>query len=182
MADSQITGVFCGRCGLAVPDNRDPCRDCGSTSRRYDVSLSEQLDLEATLDLVHDSPASETKPHTIGSFKGYGLQSVASLDKHGVVRLRVQGLPDVGTRGEPDVMNLLQAALKADGSPLQLAPGALDSRGEDGLLVSGKQRFSLQVTAVPQANSFWRDAARGSGSTEVSKEMAVEWIREAVMK
>jgi len=181
MGSGSVGPVHCGVCGRPVPDDRAPCPGCGSSSRRYDLAVHAAARADAKLGLVHDSPAAPGKAHSINVQSGSGMRSSAELGPEGVVRISASGRPDVGTRGEPELVGILLRRLADEGSSLRLIDGASDSRGEDGLLAGDNQEFVLQVTAVPSNSAFWREVAQGSGSTQVPKEHAVAWLRDAVV-
>jgi hypothetical protein len=51
--------VYCGNCGTRLdespgqpPDQRSPCPNCGSTARRFDVTIEDQVAAKATVDAV----------------------------------------------------------------------------------------------------------------------------------
>lgn len=130
---------------------------------------------------VYDSPANGDKPHSIHVQTGLGARSEAHLLAGGAVKLGASGPPDVGTRGESQVQEILIQRLASEGQPVSALPGATDSRGEDGLLIIDGNQYTLQVTAVPPSAEYWGTAARGSATTEVANQGAVGWLRRAVL-
>jgi hypothetical protein len=178
-SDSEYT---CGNCGLALVDLASPCPRCGSQSQSVTVPISgTQAHARAgEIGTVTDSGGYQP-PRTLNVKTPLGARSEAHHGSDGSVTVRASGRPDVGTRGEPQVKDILLGRLKADGSRVELIAGAKNQVGEDGLWSVNDERRVVQVTAAPQSSSFWAAVARGSETTTVDEAAAVQWIREAVL-
>ena len=158
------------------------CPHCGSVRKLVMLAMGGELkESGGMVGFVHDSPAAADKAHSISVHTPLGARSEAHLQPDGTVRVAASGLPDVGTRGEAHVKEILTRRMRTEGTDVEAVSGAVDGRGEDGLLRINDRRLTLQVTSVPSCSTFWRDAAQGSTSTEVANAKAVEWLREAVL-
>jgi hypothetical protein len=145
------------------------------------VSLSGALAVarSGNIGIVADSPPAPGKPHSIVVQTPSGTRSESQF-KPGELRLEATGRPDVGTRGEPQVLDILKERLTQEGTSVSPLSGALNSRGEDGLWAVGGQRCTVQVTSVPASPDYWRRVAAGSASTVVDEDAAIAWLRRAV--
>jgi hypothetical protein len=174
----------CAACGRDVAPEQRPCLSCGCERRNVMVSLSgvQAVGLAGSLGLVSDSPSAPDKPHliTVQTPLGACSEAQAEFSPDGIVTLRASGRPDVGTRGEPQVCDILRERLASEGSTVVLLPGAQDSRGEDGLLLVDGRRLALQVTSVPASSDYWHSGAQSSALISVEVPRAVEWLRAAV--
>jgi hypothetical protein len=56
-----------------------------------------------------------------------------------------------------------------------------DAKGVDRIMIVDGESFILQVTIVPQASTFWREASQSSATTQVSQPRAASWLREAIV-
>lgn len=108
-----------------------------------------------------------------------GARSHALL-ADGVVSLEIHGPTQTGRKGELRAIDTLFSRLRQEGHSPTLEAGR-DERGEDGILLLGNERLTLQVTSVPRCRKFWRAANRDSGSTAVSIADASKWVRDAVL-
>jgi hypothetical protein len=172
----------CADCGRELPASGDPCPGCGST--RVNVTLvvpgAHGVSVAGSLGLVADSPATPERPHSITVQTPLGARSEAHFASDGTVTLRATGCPDVGTRGEPQVRDILRERLATEGFSVEFVPGAINERGEDGVLILDGSRLVLQVTSVPGTDEYWRQAVQSSAVAIVDPERAIAWLRSAV--
>jgi len=87
----------------------------------------------------------------------------------------------IGRAGEPRAIEMTKVLLEGQGFTVSLK-SSQDSRGED-------KRFSIrgidyngQVTSIPDAPTFWRDARQGSAMTVVTPEHAASWLQGGIQK
>lgn len=174
--------ILCSECGATRPSEGVACPNCGSPHKRVLLALGGEVKVtRGMVGFVHDSPPSIDKPHSIEVRTPLGAQSKANLDHQGTVTLSASGVPDVGTRGESHVCDILAERLRSDGGSVVPIAGARDGRGEDGLLIVQGRQLTLQVTSVPSSSTYWREAAQGSANTQVDSSRAADWLREALL-
>ena len=116
---------------------------------------------------------------TVARVDAPAARSEARLSRVGTVSVVVDRTGGVGRPGEPRVVKVLRAHLKAKGVESDARPGE-DSQGEDGLLNAAGASYVLQIVTVPQHGNFWRDASVGSATTSVEVAQAGEWIEESI--
>lgn len=183
---TQVSGpattITCPDCGRRLLPEPEACPACGSDRRQVSVTPLGvgAFGLTGSLGLVMDEPGTAERPHAIVVQSPLGARSEARLSADGRVTLQATGPVDIGTRGEPQVHDVLIARLRAEGFLVEVMRGADDKRGEDGLLVIAGARRTVQVTAVPGSPTYWREAAQGSASTSVDAARAIEWMRGAI--
>lgn len=182
MTEEEPPGCTCPECGSVLVSTERPCPRCGSDRRNVCVAIQgvAMMAVVGNVGTVADSPARPGRPHSITVQTPLGARSEARHVPGAEVTLAASGRPDVGTRGEPQVRDILRARLVADGLLVEVLPGAIDRRGEDGLWQVAGQHCFLQVTSVPRSAEYWRDSAQGSATTRVTPDEAIGWIRSAV--
>lgn len=116
---------------------------------------------------------------TVASVNAPNSSSEARLSRVGTVSVVVEGAGGVGRSGEPRVVKVLRALLKAEGIESQARSGE-DSKGEDGLLSTGGKLYVLQVVTIPQDSSFWREASVGSAAISLDEVQASEVIERSI--
>jgi len=141
--------------------------------------MAEEVDTALPMGLLAISGSPGDQTYRIQVLTHGGTRSDARLSDD-TVTLSVSGASDVGRRGEPDALNTLLAALRAQGfGPTQST--ANDDRGEDAVIGIGGARYTVQFITVPPYSRFWNRAARGIGKMAVGTESALDWIRQAAM-
>lgn len=173
----------CGECGEALSEAREPCSRCGSTRRDVSLTLEGAIVFgqAGQLGLMAESPAANDRPHRIQVRTPLGASSTVELYHDGTVQLNASGPPDVGTRGETQVRDILIERLVRDGWIAKQIAGARNDRGEDGLLQLDGNQFALQITAIPPSATFWGQSAASSANTTVHVDHAAHWIHYALL-
>jgi hypothetical protein len=87
---------------------------------------------------------------------------------------------DAGRRGEPRARETMMLWFQSQGIPVDACPGR-DSRGEDGILVTVKKRYVLQLVSVPHDATFWQRVDSGSATESLSPAEAVELLHGAMI-
>ena len=88
---------------------------------------------------------------------------------------------DPGRSGEATVMHILADKLRQLGIDCTIAPG-VDDRGEDGVLVAGERRLTVQVVTILAEPEFWSQAKRRSASRKMTAADAAEVLRSTIDK
>ena len=87
----------------------------------------------------------------------------------------------IGRAGESRAIEMTKVLLEGHGFSPSLR-SAQDSRGEDKLLSIRGIDYNAQVTTIPDAPIFWRDAKQGSAVTVVTPEHAASWLQGGIQK
>jgi hypothetical protein len=107
-------------------------------------------------------------------------RSESRITQAGDVSVNVEG-GDPGRSGEATVIHILAGKLRRLGIDCTFAPG-VDDRGEDGVLVAGDRRLTVQVVTVLAEPEFWSQAKRGSASRKMTAVDAADVLRSTIDK
>lgn len=174
---SSVT-IQCTICDAEAPDANGPCVRCGGP-----IGVTVQvtgLRLEITAGrpaMVNDQPRGPDT-RTIDYSSSQGARSTATL-AGGRVGLSVAGPVDIGKRGERRVIDAVLATLREARLSATEVPGR-DEQGEDHVLVINSERVVLQIVSTPGDAEFWREVAKGAGTSDVALSRAVGWIEDAL--
>ena len=117
----------------------------------------------------------------INDFKGH---SQTRRLPDGRIEIAVQGSPHRGSRNEPQVRNVLQAALSLEWGVDVVVKSPTpqeDARGIDGTTVApdGKALI-VQIVTVPADSDYARYVAQGSHRVVLTMDEAIDWIENAI--
>ena len=87
----------------------------------------------------------------------------------------------IGRAGESRAIEMTKSLLELQGFAVSLKP-SLDSHGDDRIFSIGGMDYSGQVTSIPGAPEFWREAKQTSTSTVVTPQHAASWLDDGIEK
>jgi hypothetical protein len=179
MSGDQI-GYKCVDCKFEWGTQTASCPDCGSTrvGRLFGKSFSRVVHPTATTEAVADNPRGDVETIQYLSPSGGRSDTTLSADQ---VELTLRPPIDMGREGEASVAERVLQQLRRDGRQVSSVPHS-DDQGEDRQIICDGHTVSLQIVAVPSATQFLREASRGSASTTVSIDGAVQWVAHAIAK
>ncbi len=87
----------------------------------------------------------------------------------------------IGRAGELRAIGVTIGLLKAEGYTVEQRPSR-DSHGEDAVIAIGGVGYTAQVTTVPDAPVFWREAKHGSAVTQATAQHEASWLEQSIAK
>ncbi|MGH7469642.1 MAG: hypothetical protein ACRENP_16965 [Longimicrobiales bacterium] len=130
-----------------------------------------------------DAILTEANPYTGDARLRVDDPSGAASETHAdgaQVTIHISGTGGVGQQGEIRVAERLRLSLANAGHHVTILDG-LNDRGEDRLITVDGIRLVLQVTVTPNRSDFWREAHISSASTQVTRQHALQWLRDPIV-
>lgn len=172
----------CSTCGHVFEQAEVQCPECGLSGGITLTPDPARVRLEAhPASVILSGSDPETGDISIDVRDPLGMRSEARLTTGGRITLVVTGAEGVGRSGERRAVHTLREHLQGQGRGVGVVlREGIDARGEDRILEAEGDDFVVQVTTVPQARDFWRDADTSSARTDVSVPHGGSWLRDAI--
>lgn len=168
--------IYCTSCGVSLTEAIGPCPKCGGEIT-LEISLTGiPIGLQqGSVGIVKDS--TNNGNHQIEIKTPEGKESISFLQNNQLQLIEFAPV-DIGKKGEPRVIALIQSHLLAQGNIVENLP-AQDNKGEDAVFSINKQRVIIQICSLP-LESHYQQVSIGGSKLLTDLDNATELINEAI--